>query len=84
MRGSSLLLPAPSLALSLLSSDTNTVVGLPRPIHESIRTLKLVSTLMNSSSPCSCVGAPSPSPRNYHRSEPVVHFPDPSPTCSAL
>lgn len=24
-------------------SDTNTVVGLPRPIHESIRTLKLVS-----------------------------------------
>uniref|UniRef100_A0A8C8EB96 Striatin interacting protein 1 n=1 Tax=Otus sunia TaxID=257818 RepID=A0A8C8EB96_9STRI len=27
-----------------LGSDTNTVVGLPRPIHESIRTLKLVST----------------------------------------
>uniref|UniRef100_A0A8C3RGU6 Striatin interacting protein 1 n=1 Tax=Cyanoderma ruficeps TaxID=181631 RepID=A0A8C3RGU6_9PASS len=26
-----------------LGSDTNTVVGLPRPIHESIRTLKLVS-----------------------------------------
>ena len=60
--GSGLFLPAPSLPLSLLSSDTNTVVGLPRPIHESIRTLKLVSALMNSSSPCHCVGAPSPSP----------------------
>lgn len=36
----SCLLPA---CLFPSSSDTNTVVGLPRPIHESIRTLKLVS-----------------------------------------
>lgn len=28
--------------LSLFTSDTNTVVGLPRPIHESIKTLKQV------------------------------------------
>lgn len=51
-----------------LGSDTNTVVGLPRPIHESIRTLKLVSTSTNSSSPCCCV----PSPCTDHRSGPVV------------
>ncbi|XP_057231215.1 striatin-interacting protein 1 [Malurus melanocephalus] len=38
-----------------LGSDTNTVVGLPRPIHESIRTLKLVSPFRNSSSPCCCM-----------------------------
>lgn len=32
-----------SIRPSLFSSDTNTVVGLPRPIHESIKTLKQVS-----------------------------------------
>uniref|UniRef100_A0A8D2MDI7 Striatin interacting protein 1 n=1 Tax=Zonotrichia albicollis TaxID=44394 RepID=A0A8D2MDI7_ZONAL len=31
-----------------LGSDTNTVVGLPRPIHESIRTLKLSSLKLSS------------------------------------
>ena len=31
--------------LSLFCSDTNTVVGLPRPIHESIKTLKQVGGL---------------------------------------
>ncbi|XP_027562056.1 striatin-interacting protein 1 [Neopelma chrysocephalum] len=44
-----------------LGSDTNTVVGLPRPIHESIRTLKLVSPSRDSHSPF-------PSPCSQHSS----------------
>lgn len=58
---SGLLLSAHSPTFSLLSSDTNTVVGLPRPIHESIRTLKQVSLLLSSSScPSLSVSAGSP------------------------
>lgn len=48
-----------SVWLFPLSSDTNTVVGLPRPIHESIRTLKLVSApLTGSPRRCLCVRVP--------------------------
>uniref|UniRef100_A0A8C8EBR9 Striatin interacting protein 1 n=1 Tax=Otus sunia TaxID=257818 RepID=A0A8C8EBR9_9STRI len=53
-----------------LGSDTNTVVGLPRPIHESIRTLKLVSTLTNSHKLC---GYLFPIPLD-HKSRPGVLF----------
>uniref|UniRef100_A0A672UWR9 Striatin interacting protein 1 n=1 Tax=Strigops habroptila TaxID=2489341 RepID=A0A672UWR9_STRHB len=37
--------PGPPRSGESLGLDTNTVVGLPRPIHESIRTLKLVASL---------------------------------------